>query len=77
MLRWVALGVALGRAGLPLLQALVGKEIEVCWKYTNKDTGEAVLIWTPGRVERVADGLSDTRSARAQKILPAGALLWA
>ena len=28
-------------------------------------------------MERVADGLSDTRSARAKKILPAGALLWA
>ena len=38
--------------------------------------GEPVLIWSPGRVERVADGLTDTRSARAKKILPAGALLW-
>ena len=26
---------------------------------------------------RVADGLTNTRSARAKKILPAGALLWA
>ena len=26
---------------------------------------------------RVADGLTDKRSARAKKILPAGALLWA
>ena len=40
------------------------------------DSGEAVLIWTPGRVARVADGLTDKRSARARKILPAGALLW-
>ena len=30
-----------------------------------------------GRVARVADGLTDKRSKRAQKILPAGALLWA
>ena len=35
-----------------------------------------MLIWSPGRVERVADGLTDSRSARARKILPAGALLW-
>jgi hypothetical protein len=28
-------------------------------------------------VRRVADGLRDKRSARAQKLLPAGALLWA
>ena len=28
-------------------------------------------------VTRVADGLTDKRSSRAQKILPAGALLWA
>ena len=27
-------------------------------------------------VKRVADGLTDQRSTRAQKILPAGALLW-
>ena len=31
----------------------------------------------PGKVVRVADGLTDKRSARAKKILPAGALLWA
>ena len=36
-----------------------------------------MLIWSPGRVARVADGLTDQRSARARKILPAGALLWA
>ena len=35
------------------------------------------MIWTPGRVARVADGLTDKRSARARKILPADALLWA
>ena len=34
-------------------------------------------IWSPGRVSRVANGLSDKRSPRARKILPAGALLWA
>ena len=33
----------------------------------------------PGKVVRVADGLTDKGSARAKKILPAGALLshWA
>ena len=34
-------------------------------------------IWASGKVTRVADGLTDKRSARAKKILPAGALLWA
>ena len=58
-------------------QALVGKKIEVLWKYTNEETGEPMLIWSPGRVARVADGLTDKRSPRARKILPAGALLWA
>ena len=43
----------------------------------NKDTNEPVLIWASGRVSRIADGLTNTRSARARKILPAGALLWA
>ena len=33
-------------------------------------------IWASGTVKRVADGLTDKSSARAKKILPAGALLW-
>ena len=33
-------------------------------------------IWASGRVVRVADGLTDKKSPRARKILPAGALLW-
>ena len=37
---------------------------------------EKVLVWSTGRVARVADGLTDKRSARAKKLLPAGALLW-
>lgn len=60
----------------PFDQALVGKWLEICWSYTNKDTGEKVLVWSTGRVARVADGLTDKRSARAKKLLPAGALLW-
>ena len=37
-----------------------------------------MLIWAAGRVTRVADGLTDMRSARAKKLLPAGApVLWA
>jgi hypothetical protein len=51
----------------------------VLWKYfeTTAD-GERIahLIWATGRVARVADGLTDKRSSRAKKILPAGALLW-
>ena len=35
------------------------------------------MIWSTGRVVRIADGLTDRRSARAKKILPAGAVLWA
>jgi len=48
----------------------------VRWKYIQ-DTGEPEYIWTTGKVVRVADGLADQRSARAKKILPAGARLWA
>ena len=54
---------------------LVGKRIEVCWPY--KENGKTIKIWASGMVKRVADGLTDTRSARAKKLLPAGALLWA
>mmetsp|Transcript_42907 Transcript_42907/g.112764 ORF Transcript_42907/g.112764 Transcript_42907/m.112764 type:complete len:131 (+) Transcript_42907:541-933(+) len=58
-------------------QKLVGKQLEVCWKYFHKETKEPVLIWATGRVKRVADGLTDKRSPRAQKVLPAGMVLWA
>ena len=62
-------------------EALVGKRLEVLWRYWEKGAnGEARqqhLIWATGRVMRIADGLTNTRSARARKILPAGALLWA
>ena len=61
----------------PFDQSLVGKWLEVRWKYKNKDTGEPEYIWSTGKVTRVADGLTDKKSAKAQKILPAGALLWA
>lgn len=46
-------------------------------RYTNKDTGKPILIWATGRVKRVADGLLDKKSKRAQKVLPAGTVLWA
>ena len=57
--------------------ALVGKRLEVLWKYFDKNTNEPHYIWCTGRVARVADGLSDKRSARARAILPAGMVLWA
>ena len=58
-------------------QELVGKRLEVLWPYTNGDTNERVLIWATGRIARVADGLTDRRSARAKTVLPAGMVLWA
>lgn len=59
----------------PFDSKLVGKWLEVCWPY--KENGTTTKIWATGRVVRVADGLTDTRSLRARKLLPAGALLWA
>ena len=61
----------------PFNQQLVGKRLEVLWRYFDKNTNEPMMIWCTGRVARVADGLADKRSQRAKKLLPAGALLWA
>jgi hypothetical protein len=36
-----------------------------------------MLIWSTGRVVRVADGLTDRRSPKARSVLPAGMVLWA
>ena len=56
---------------------LIGKRLEVCWPY--KEDGKTTKIWASGTVKRVADGLTDKRSARAKAIhcRAAGALLWA
>ena len=59
----------------PFTTALVGKRLEICWPF--KEDGNTVKIWASGRVVRIADGLTDTRSAKAKKVLPAGAILWA
>ena len=48
---------------------------QVCWPY--KQNGDTTKIWATGTVKRVADGLSDKRSARCKNFLPAGAILWA
>ena len=47
------------------------------WKQDEKGKYEYQHIWASGRVKRVADGLTDTRSSRAKAILPAGMVLWA
>ena len=57
-------------------QELVGKWLEVRWRYTDTNTGTYIYIWTPGRVVRVADGLNDMRSKQGKKLMPAGAVLW-
>jgi hypothetical protein len=59
----------------PLDSSLVGKHLEVCWPY--KEAGKTRKIWATGVVMRVADGLTDKRSARCKNFLPAGAVLWA
>lgn len=58
-------------------QQLVGKRIEVLWKNYEHGNDQPHMIWSSGRVVRVADGLTDKRSARARTVLPAAAVLWA
>ena len=66
-----------GAAGAPAFsQELVGKWVEVLWKYIDQVTGAPMLIWSSGRIKRVADGLTDMRSARARAVLPSGFVLW-
>jgi hypothetical protein len=57
-------------------QKLVGKQLEVLWKYFDKDTNEPMLIWATGRVKRIADGCTDTRTKNGKALLPAGMVLW-
>ena len=61
----------------PFDQSLVGKRIEVLWRYFEKVADKQHLIWSSGRVVRIADGLTDKRSAKARTVLPGGMVLWA
>ena len=64
------------KAAPPFDQQLVGKWLEVlCWY--NLPDGTRQLLWAPGRVARVADGVTDTRTKRGKALMPAGAVLWA
>ena len=61
-------------------QALVGKWLEVLWRYWEKlpdGSFKPHYIWSSGVVKRVADGIRDRRSKKGQAILPGGAVLWA
>ena len=58
----------------PLDQTLVGKRLEIRWKYTEGGGSEPVWIWCSGEVVQVADGVSDKASERHKKLLPAGAV---
>ena len=53
-------------------QSLVGKRIEVLWRYFDKESNVSHMIWSTGTVKRIADGLTDKRSPRARSIVPAG-----
>ena len=63
------------KSGAPIRRAVGEEAGGVCWPY--KLDGKTIKIWASGTVKRVADGLTDRTSARAKKILPAGAILWA
>ena len=47
----------------------LGQQRQVLWRYHDKYTHEAHYVWCTGRVVRIADGLTDKRSKRAQTIL--------
>ncbi|KAL1511680.1 hypothetical protein AB1Y20_004970 [Prymnesium parvum] len=53
---------------------LIGKKLEVRWRYRMIETGEPTYMWCEGEVVKVADGEKDKMSARCKKILPAGAV---
>ena len=47
------------------------------WIEVYPCNGEYIYIWSPGKVVRVADGLTDKTTKMGKKLLPAGAVLWA
>ena len=59
----------------PLNSSLVGRWLEVNWKYYSQTDGEPVLMWCSAEVVKVADGFSDKASSRCKKPLQAGAVL--
>lgn len=68
-------------AAPPFDTKLVGKRLEICWPYKYGPDGKKLPktqnIWASGMVKRVADGMTDKRSARScTKLLDAGTVLW-
>jgi hypothetical protein len=60
----------------PAFAAILDKKIEVCWPSVDRDSGKRVLIWSAGKVTKVANNETDKRFKRARQILPAGAVYW-
>ena len=65
--------------------SMVGTEVEVCWRYWRPPTDEEKAagekrkkigekIWCEGKVEQVANGMTDKESVRCKNLLKAGAL---
>ena len=60
----------------PSFESLVGKMLEVRWRYYTVENGQRkqVYIWCSGEVVEVADGKSTKKSARCKSPLPWGAV---
>ena len=61
------------------MHALVGRKIEVCWRYyvkdaTKKSKRRSEYIWCQGEVVAVADGKTDKKSPQCTNALPWGAV---
>lgn len=46
--------------GPPLDNSMVGKMIEVRWRYRHKETGEPIFLWAEGEVVQVIGALSNS-----------------
>ena len=60
----------------PAFDALVGKELELRWRYWSKEgtKRKQVFIWCTGVVVEVADGKTTKAKPKAKKLLPWGAV---
>ena len=56
----------------PLFGTLVGKQLDICWRYWVTQAGKrkGVNMWCTGEVIEVADGRTTKRSAKCMSKLP-------
>ena len=68
--------LGVGSDAAPKFDSLLGKQVEIRWRYYTSEKGvkQQVYIWAQGEVVEIADGKTTKKSSRCKSPLPWGAV---